>query len=496
MSDFDPNAPVIVGVGEASGRSLGAEWPSPTTLAEAAINAALNDSGAVEALGAATDCLAALRTFEDSGVPIGVGSPDNVPDAYANAAGLSPEKLIYADVGGQSPQAMVNELAGQIQRGEIGAAVVAGAEAMGTAKRARKAGHKLDWSAASDRDYDNRLSDFPILSRTEIRHGIISMPLAYSLIENARRIGKGQDSEAYLQELTQLWSAFSQKSLSREHAQFAKDWSAEALASDADGNYQLTSAYKRWMVAQDGVDLAGAVILTSAGKARELGISDDRMIWLCGAGEGKEPTYSERANLSGSDAQIFAVNAALDQAGLQASDLGPIDIYSCFPCAVFAAVDTMGLPDRPLGDYTLTGGLTFFGGPGNCYSLHSIAAMVQALRSDGAKPAMITANGGVMSKQAVGIYSAQPPQSAWTGETVRGYEAKPAVLNDAPSGAGKVLTYVQGITKDGAGPATLLTEMEDGRRALAMMSDVADANLDNALVTLEAGEKRHAATLA
>ena len=44
------------------------------------------------------------------------------------------------------------------------------------------------------------------------------------------------------------------------------------LVREDEGNYPLTDIYRKWHVAQDAVDLGGAIILTSAGKARE----DDR----------------------------------------------------------------------------------------------------------------------------------------------------------------------------------------------------------------------------
>jgi acetyl-CoA C-acetyltransferase len=495
MGDFDAQAPVLVAVGEASGGTLGLEWPSPVDLAGAAIKAALSDSGQAAALTPAIDAVVALRTFEDSGVPLGTGSPDNVPHAYAQAGGVNPAHYYYSDIGGQTPQALVNRFASAVQRGEHKAVLIVGAEANGTAKRARKQGIKLDWRKPSDQAFTDLLTPFAILSRSEIRHAIISMPLAYSLIETARRVRLGKDLAAYSAEMAQLWAAFSQKSLAREHAQFAKGWSAEALQQAGDGNYQLTQIYRRWMVAQDAVDVAAALVLTTAGTARDLGIAADKMIWLAGAAEASEPVISERANLSGSDAQAFAVSAALDQAGITAADLGPVDIYSCFPCAVFAATDSMGVPVRALGDYTLTGGLSFFGGPGNCYALHSLTAMVQALRKDGSKPAMVTANGGVMSKQAVGIYNAAQPVRPWTGAVATGYQAAPVELDHEPSGKARILTFTQAIVKDATGPATLLLEQENGARALAVLNDTPEADLAGQIVAITPGEKRHIAAL-
>lgn len=495
MRNFDATAPVIIGVGEASRKTVSGEWPAPRDLAGAAIKVALADTGHATSVAAAIDTIAAIRTFEDSGVSLGTGSPDNAPEAFGAAGGISAPRLIYADVGGQSPQAMLSELAGDIRRGDIEMAVLVAAEATGTAKRARKAGVTLDWSLPSETPFDNRLSSFPILSRSEIRHGIISMPLAYSLIENARRVAKGLDGGAYAREMAELWSAFSAKSETRIHAQFPGYRSPEDMLGDGNANYPLTDIYRRWHVAQDAVDLGAAVILTSAGKAREMGIAQDKWVWLAGAAEASEPPLSERVVIHRSAALDFAIPAALDQAGLSPSDLGPVDIYSCFPCAVFAAVDSMQDAGRAMGDYTLTGGLTFFGGPGNGYAMYNIAAMVDALRQDGSKPALVTANGGVMSKQAVGIYTAAQPETAWSGEVAKGYAPTPIALNEAPQGMATVLSFVRPAGKDGFGPATLLLEMENGTRALAVMDNPPHGDLAVLAVHVTPGEKRHIAAL-
>lgn len=495
MSDFDANAPVIIGVGEASRKTVPGDWPSPRELAGAAIRQALADTGQPQAVANAIDTIAGIRTFEDSGVSMGTGSPDNVPEAFGAAGGLSATRLIYADVGGQSPQAMVNELAGEIRRGETPVAIIVAAEANGTAKRARKAGVELDWKLPSNTPFDNRLSSFPILSRTEIRHGIISMPLAYSLLENARRLNLKISREDYLVRIAELGAAMSVKSLTRDHAQFAKHFIASDLVSEDDGNYPLTNIYRKWHVAQDAVDLGGAIILTSAGKAREMGVADERMVYLAGASETKEPPYSERDDLLNPLALDYALNAALAQSGFAPTDLGPVDIYSCFPVAVFAAVDRLGDPARSLGDYTLTGGLNFFGGPGNGYAIYSLAAMVEALRKDGSKPALVTANGGVMSKQAVGVYTAHQPVRAWDGEVAADYQSGSIELNDTPKGKACVLTYTRPVSKGVMGAATLIVEMENGRRAMAVFEGADDIDLGGLTVNVTPGEKRHMATL-
>ena len=56
------------------------------------------------------------------------------------------------------------------------------------------------------------------------------------------------------------------------------------------------------------------------------------------------------------------------------------DLYSCFPIAVLNICDGLGLsPTDPRG-LTLTGGLPFFGGAGNNYSMHAVAETVARVR--------------------------------------------------------------------------------------------------------------------
>lgn len=495
MRTFDPTAPVIIAVGESSRKTVPGPWPSPVQLAGQAIRQALIDSGKPLQLADAITCVAAIRTFEDSGVAMGVGSPDNVAEAYANAGGITADHYIYGDVGGQSPQALVHKLAGAVQYGLYQAVMIVGAEAKGTTKRARRAQAELDWRLPSDTVFDDQRTDFAILNRTEIRNGIISMPLAYSLLENARRLELGLDQDIYQAKMAELVAALSVKSLTRDHAQFARHWTEQDLCGDAESDYLLTDIYRRWRVAQDAVDLGAAIIITSAGKARELGIADNKMIWLAGAAEASEPPLSERANIASADALDFAMRAALDQAGVAATALGPVDIYSCFPVAVFAAIDPLGDPARSFGDYTLTGGLGFFGGPGNGYSLHAIAAMVQSLRRDGTRHAMITANGGVMSKQAVGIYMATQPETPWSGQVAKGYEAQLVTLDPEPKGRARIISFTRPAVKNVLGHASLLLEMESGLHTVAVINTPPDTDIGGQWVDVIGAEKRHNASL-
>lgn len=501
----DPKAPVLIGVGEASGAKLkqsqGLEWPSTVDLASAAIAEALADSGAGEKLAASIDCLLSIRLFYDSGVPHDCGSPENLPEVVAKASGLDPAHLLYGDVGGQSPQKHLNKLACQVHDGQYKAVMLSSAENMGTVKRARRSGHELDWSQPATREMTDLITtEDKMLTAYEWRQGIVSMPMAYGIVENARRARLGMNRVSYAKGMAELWEAFAGVSLTRDHAQFARDWTAEELLADDHGNYRLNDPYRRWMVAQDAVELGAAVILTTAGYAAELGIAEDKMIYLHSGSDASVPLMSHQDDLSISPAMEVAFPKALELAELSATDLGPIDIYSCFPVAVSLAMDALGSPDRPLSSYTLTGGLSFFGGPGNSYSAHGIVALVQALRKDGSKPGMISANGGVINKESVGIYAAQPVAGGWTpdriAEPVR--IPKPDHVKEEHYFNGKAVikSYVMPYGKASRGAASLWLEDEQGLPAIGVLPDAPeDADLIGLAVDVIAADDRNVAKL-
>jgi acetyl-CoA C-acetyltransferase len=130
----------------------------------------------------------------------------------------------------------------------------------------------------------------------------------------------------------------------------------------------------------------------------------------------------DRADLSAGPASVMAAQHALDQAGIGAADLATIDLYSCFPAPVFNICDGLGLdPEDPRG-LTVTGGLPFFGGPGNNYSMHAIAETVQRARSAPGSYGLVGANGGIMSKYSVGVYSTTP--AAWTPDNSKDRQAE------------------------------------------------------------------------
>ena len=108
---------------------------------------------------------------------------------------------------------------------------------------------------------------------------------------------------------------------------------------------------------------------------------EDNWVYLHGHADLEEQSLLDRPDLGHAPSAVMAVREALAVAGIGIDDIATFDLYSCFPLPVFNICDGIGLaPDDPRG-LTLTGGLPFFGGAGNNYSMHGVAETVAQMRS-------------------------------------------------------------------------------------------------------------------
>lgn len=462
--------PVLVGVGQVTsqwdGTSGAAGAPSPNSLCVEASQIALNDAG-INA--SEIDTLAVVRIFEDSvsGDRHPHGHNTNLPGTIARDIGAQPDRAIYAAVGGQSPQQLANEMAARIHAGEVECALVTGSEANKASKAARKHGVEIDWSDGDDLPFEDRGMGEMLLSRPEIKHGIIAPAYFYALFENAMAARDGQTRSERRAEMSSLFAKFAAVAAQNPHSQFdTSSFDTDFLATPSKANYPFADPFLKWHIAQDAVNQAGAFLIMSEDKADALGIASDKRIYLHGSGEAGDDFISERPMLDGSWAMKTAINRALDLAGTRAQSIGAFDLYSCFPCAVFSSMAVLGIDhkseSRPL---TLTGGLPFFGGPGNNYSMHGIVSMTSWLREHPKETGLVLANGGWMTKEAVGVWSATRPDAFTPVEAMAKPDTKVAL--DPKPAAGTVETYTVTYGKDGPMSGIIFGRTEAGDRFIA-----------------------------
>jgi acetyl-CoA C-acetyltransferase len=481
--DPGPRTPVLVGAGQVSERldQPGYRRRSPVDLAAAAARAALADTGADPArVVAAIGTVAGVRQFEISNpsARAPLGRSDNYPRSVAARIGATPARAVLEVVGGQAPQHLVNEFAAAIAAGGSDVVLICGAEAISTVERYAGAEDRPDFSehadgSLEDRGYGLRGLVSPYLAA----HGLTDPLSQYALAENARRARLGQTRDGYAAAMGELFAPFTEVAAGNPHAAAPTVRTAAELITPTEANRLIADPYLRYLVAREKVNQGAAVLLMSVAAARRLSIPPDRWVFLHGHADLRERDLLDRADLSASPAAVMAARHALQVAGIGPGDLATIDLYSCFPVPVFNICDGLGLaPDDPRG-LTLTGGLPFFGGAGNNYSMHAIAETAARARANPGRYGFVGANGGVMSKYSAGVYSTTP--AAWRPDDsgalqteIDGWPA-PAQARHA-DGWATIETYTVKHGRDGARTGIVIGRLEPGGRRFADRTDDRD----------------------
>lgn len=441
------NLPVIVGVAQHVSRSRDlADAREPLAMMEIVARAAEEDAG-VPGLLARVDSLQLVNILSWP-------YPD-APGLLSERLGARPAERIYTAVGGESPQRIINSTAERIVNGDVRLALLCGAEAMHSFRRARKEGVKLPWhprGVPQQTVGDNR-SGF---SEAEARHGAAMPTHVYPLFENALRAHLGLRIEDHRRRLGELCQRFSAVAAGNPYAWFPEPLSVEEITTVSPDNRMICFPYPKRMNAIMEVDQAAALILTGSHTARELGIPEDRWVYLWGCGDANDKWFvSDRMNLHSSPALRAATQRALKMAGLTVDGIEFFDLYSCFPVAVQLAMAELGLAfddPRPL---TVTGGLPYAGGPGNNYVMHSVAATVGRLRQDPDAKALVSGLGWFATKHAAGVYSARrPPGERWQRADPQSDQAPLDAMESPPTveraeGAASVESYTVVFDREG-----------------------------------------------
>ena len=477
----DPRTPILVGCGQVTDRAAPAEISRPETahspfdLAAEAGRLALADAGASKLEGS-IDTVAMLRLFSDTTHRFAtkLGTSTNPPGSVARRLGIRAARHIYTHNGGNMPQYLVGAFAEAIARGEMRAAMIAGGEAMRTQNALERAGAADVWN--EDPGGTPELVGDPRRGWNDVegRHQLRAAIVMYPLIENAIRGFHGRSVEDHLQAMAALFARFARVAAGNPLATRRDGFSAQRLATIDRENRWIAFPYPRLMNANAFVDQAAAVIMTSVEEARRLGIAEEKWVYLHGCADGNDHWYvSERPELHASAALRACAAGALDMAGKTLADMQFFDLYNCFPSAVEIACREIGLAqDDPRG-LTITGGLPYFGGPGNNYVTHSIAEMMHRLRAHPGSFGMVTAIGNYVTKHSIGVYSTTPPPGPWRRENPAILQAELDKLPRAPfvehaSGPSTIETYTIMHGKDGPEYSILLGRLtETGQRFIA-----------------------------
>ena len=462
----DPTAPVIVGAGQLVVRDPSDPRPAePVAMMAHALRLAAEDSGVGERLLRRADSVRC--------VPVIAWRYGDAGALVSQDLGVTPrETVASARIGGDGPQRLVNDTAQAIADGELDVALIAGAEAVA----ALRVAPSPPWRSQADGIHATRVldEDRPPLNETEAAARVELPVTTYALLESAVRAAEGDSPDRHLASIAGLWSRFSDVAAGNPHAWITRSVTAEEIATPSPDNRLVASPYTKLLTANMQVNLGAGLILCSARGAEAAGVPRDRWVFVhAGAQAHDEWHVSERASLAGSPAIRAVGRGALEHAQIGIEDVAHLDLYSCFPSAVQIAARELGLsiddPARPL---TVTGGLTFAGGPGNNHSAHAIARLVGRLRADPDAYGFVSAMGWYVTKHAVGVYSARPPRRPFASlRPVVGAAPARRALPDY-AGAATLEAYTVLYARDGAPEAAVMSALTpDGDRTLLRTTD-------------------------
>jgi acetyl-CoA C-acetyltransferase len=455
--------PCIVGVAQKTWHAEAGNAPHPLLQNMEVARAAVADCGNAQI----------LRCIDEVDVVRSLSwHYDDLPGELAAALGVPPGGRTLSGMSGTGPQRFLCDAAEAILQGQRRAVLVSGGEALATVKRAMKAGAPLDWpQARSKPEYPFEDPAHP----SERRHDIRQAYTTFAILDSARRAHLGLALDENRRQEAAMMARLSAQAAANPLAWFRKAHSAASLFDLSDNDRMVATPFSKNTMAFMDVDMAAALLVTSHGLADELSIPAAQRIYLHGWAYDKSPPYiAQRAELFHSPEMRTASEQALAMAGVTAAELDFLDLYSCFASNVNFTRDVLGIADDDPRALTVTGGLPYFGGPGNNYSTHAIATMVELLRKHPGSRGLVTAVGMHMTNHSFAVYSSEPREinavPSHRPDIGNGEIAKREIVDNA-SGPAVIAGYT--VLHGKADPHALaICELPGGARCYARCDDV------------------------
>jgi acetyl-CoA C-acetyltransferase len=463
----DPRTPVIVGVGQVTNRRE--RIVHARDLMEEAARAANADAG-----GRAFDHIDSLQVVQQ--ISWRTPAPATI---LAERLGLPDGERLLSTIGGSTPQWMVNQACGRIVGGEVNGVLIVGCEAFDSVRRTTKAGGDDDRGRSDKLPPDTVMGeDRSPVCPEELAARLVAPASIYPMFEQALAHRDGRNPDEQRVWLGKLMAPFTSVAASHpDLSWFPNERTPSELSDITDDNRMVAEPYPKNLNAILQVDMGAAMILMSAETAEAAGIPRERWVFPWAGAKCDDVWFlAQRPHFDRSVAIEELGRAVFGAAGIGIDDVAHIDLYSCFPSAVEMGAEALGIPlDDPRG-LTLTGGLPYFGGPGNNYVTHSIAMLVDRLRTRPKDIGLVTGISWYVTKNAIGIYSGEPPKNGWGSPDMTEMQARiDATALDVTSdgeGDATVVAFTVEHDKD-LGPvrAPLYATLDDGRRVVAQLAD-------------------------
>jgi acetyl-CoA C-acetyltransferase len=453
---LDPRTPVLVGAGAVTVPRSPSDPIEPIDLMAAALERAAADAGTAQV----------LKALDVVMVPRGMWRYADPARVLADRVGAS-ARTVIADIG-VTQQTLITRACEAVARAKADVVAVVGGEARAQPKRERSS---ADGEGARADEVLEPHGE--ILDRLEMARGLMMPANQYAVMENALRHAEGRSIDEHGREIGTLYAAFSQVAATNPEAWNRAGASADEIRFPSPANRPISFPYNKLHVSQWNVNQAGALIIVSVEGAERLGIGRDRYVFPLAAAESNAMVaLSARPDLHRSPAVEHVGRQLAALGGVPLAQVDHLDLYSCFPIAVRIQQRAFGIDASR--QQTVTGGMTFGGGPLNNYVLQSTAKMAEVLRADPDSTGLVTCVSGMLTKFAGALWSARPPVMPFRAEDVTAavnVDMPPRPLIESHDGNATIAGYT--VTYSGQTPsqAMAVVDLPDGSRCIATSDD-------------------------
>jgi hypothetical protein len=276
----------------------------------------------------------------------------------------------------------------------------------------------------------------------------------FPLYEHALRAHEGRSLEDAAQESGTMWAGLADVAAHNPYAWTRTGADSRGLVTVGPDNRMISYPYPKALTANPFVNQAAALLVTDTDTARALGVAEDRWVYPFGGGGADEPADARaRVAYHRVPALDATVREVQDVTGVDVADVDFVELYSCFPAMPKLTRRSLGRDeDAPI---SVIGGLSFFGGPGSNYLTHSLAAMVERIRTEGGT-GFVHGVGMFNTKHHALVLAGHPrpdgvyPHPAYDIGVTRPPVEVPVPVDEGYRGPGTILTCTVMFDRDGA----------------------------------------------
>ena len=387
------NRPVLIGLGSLQQKGSFSELDEALILMEKATLEAIKDTNSLEI----------KKYIDEIQIPKGYWAYRDPGKWIAEKHGFPQAKTSVTKIG-VLQQNLINSACKKIISGDIRASLIVGGEARFKKIQALKEGLVFEeMELTVNPDHYVKAKDDLYVPQEVDALGMMAVGY-YAIIESALRYKNQRTLKEHEEFLGDYYERFSKIAAKNPHAWNQTVYSSKEIRTPSAQNKRIAYPYNKLHNSSWNVNQASALILTSEEIANSLNIPSAKRVYPLISSETNHMIgVIQRPDLTAPVGLQLATDYLLETAVKNQIQPTLYELYSCFPVAVQLFSEALNVPDGI--EKTITGGMPFAGGPLNNYMLHATTQMLMKIREDANQIGLITGVSGMMTKQALAIWS-------------------------------------------------------------------------------------------